>query len=60
MYWIDIYLGPLNLIISDIKKNFISKEFKEYINTISIYTKAVLVKAYNFINIVKQYHNLLQ
>ena len=53
MCWIDIYLGPLDLIISNIGKNFISKEFKEYINIIGIYTKAVLVKAHNFISIVE-------
>ena len=60
MYWIDIYLGPLDLIISDTGKNFISKEFKEYINTIGIHIKVVLVEAHNFIGIVKQYHSPLQ
>ena len=59
MYQIDIYLGPPDLITSDIKKNFISKEFKEYTNTIDIYIKTVLVKAYNSISIVKQYYDLL-
>ena len=34
-------------------KNFIGKEFKQYINTIGINIKGVLVKVYNFINIVK-------
>ena len=53
MYWINIYLGLLNLIISNIEKNFISKEFKEYINTIGICTKVVLVKAHNSIGIVE-------
>ena len=53
MYWINIYLGPLDLIISNTGKNFISKKFKEYINTISIHTKVVLVKAYNSIGIVE-------
>ena len=60
MYWINIYLGPLDLIISDIGKNFINKEFKEYINTMGIYIKPVLVKAYNSISIVKRYYSLLQ
>ena len=53
MYQINIYLGPLDLITSNIGKNFVSKEFKEYINTIGIYIKAVLIKAHNFINIVE-------
>ena len=53
MYQIDIYLGPLDFITSNIGKNFISKEFKEYINTINIHIKAVLVKAYNSIGMVE-------
>ena len=59
MYWIDIYLGPLDLIINNAGKNFISKEFKEYINIISIYTKAVLVEAHNSISMVERYYSLL-
>ena len=53
MYWIDIYLGPPDLIISDTGKNFINKEFKEYVNTMGIYIKAVPVKAHNSIGIVE-------
>ena len=53
MYWINIYLNPLDFIINNIGKNFISKEFKEYINIIGIYIKAVLVKAHNSISMVK-------
>jgi hypothetical protein len=60
MCWIDTYLGPLDLITSDVGKNFVSKEFKEYANTISICIKVVPVKAYNSISIVEQYHSLLQ
>ena len=52
-------MGPLDLIISNIGKNFVSKEFKEYINTIGIYIKAVLIKIYNSIGMVKQYYSLL-
>ena len=53
MCWINIYLGPLDLITSNIGKNFISKKFKEYINTIGIYIKVVLVEAHNSISIVE-------
>jgi hypothetical protein len=60
MCWINIYLSPLDLIISNVRKNFVSKEFKEYTNTIGICTKAVLVKAYNSISIVERYYSLLQ
>ena len=53
MYQIDIYLGPPDLITSNAGKNFVNKEFKEYINTIGIYIKTVPVKAHNFIDIVE-------
>ena len=42
------------------RKNFISKEFKQYVNTMGINIKGVLVKAHNSINMVEQYHKLLQ
>ena len=53
MCWINIYLKLLDLLIYNIGKNFISKKFKQYVNTISINIKGVLIKAYNSINIVK-------
>jgi len=59
MYWINIYLVPLDVITYNINKNFISKEFKEYATTIGIITKGVLVKAYNSIRIVKRYYSPL-
>ena len=34
-------------------KNIISKEFKQYISTMGINIKGVLVKAHNFISIVE-------
>jgi hypothetical protein len=60
MYWINIYLGLLNIITYNTDKNFISKEFKEYIVIIGIITKSIPVKAYNLIKIVKCYYSLLQ
>ena len=59
MCWINIYLGPLDLIISNTEKNFVSKEFKEYANTIGIYIKVVLIEAHNSIGMVKRYYGLL-
>ena len=53
MYWINIYLKPLDLLTYNINKNFINKKFKQYAGTINISTKEVLVKAHNSINIVK-------
>ena len=53
MYWINIYLGPPDFIISNTGKNFVSKEFKKYVNTIDIHTKAILVEAHNSISMVE-------
>ena len=53
MCQINIYLSPLDLITSNIGKNFVSKEFKKYANTIGIYIKAVLIETYNSISIVE-------
>ena len=53
IYWINIYLKLLDLVIHNADKNFINKEFKQYISTIGINIRGVLVKAYNFISIVE-------
>ena len=47
------------MIIYNIKKNFISKEFKQYVVNIGIIIKSILVKAHNLINIVECYYGLL-
>jgi hypothetical protein len=60
MCWIDTYLGPLDLITSDAGKNFVSKEFRGYANTMGIRTKAVLVEAHNSIGMVERYHSPLR
>ena len=59
MCWINTYLKLLDLVIYNTGNNFINKEFKQYISTIGINIKEVLVKAHNSINMVKQYHKLL-
>ncbi len=59
MCWINSYLGLLDLITHNARKNFVSKEFKEYANAIGARTKAVPVKAHNSISIVEQYHRLI-
>jgi hypothetical protein len=53
-------LSPSDFITNNTGKNFVSKEFKKYTNTIDICTKAVPVEAHNSISIVEQYYGLLQ
>ena len=60
MCWINSYLGLLDLITIDAKKNFISKEFKYYAITLGVTTKLVPVELYNSIRIVERYYGLLR
>jgi len=58
--WIDTYLGPLDVIAYDVGKNFISREFKQYIVNMGTTIKSVPVEAYNSIGIVKRYYGPLR
>ena len=49
MCWIDTYLKPLDLVTHNMGKNFISKEFKYYINIMGINTKGALVETHNLL-----------
>ena len=60
MYWIDSYLGLLDLITTDAGKNFVSKEFKYYAATIGVTTKLVPVESHNSIGMVERYHGPLR
>jgi len=57
--WINIYLGPLDVIIYDVGKNFISREFKQYAVNIGTTIKSIPVKAYNLISMVERYYGPL-
>ena len=48
------------MIIYNAGKNFISREFKQYITNMGTTIKSVLVKAYNLISIVEHYHGPLR
>ena len=49
-------MGPLDIVIYDARKNFISIEFKQLVNSIAIRIKEVLVEAYNSVSLVKRYY----
>jgi len=59
MCWINTYLGPPDLITYDARKNFVSKEFKQYTTIIGISIKGVPVEAHNSIGIVERYYSPL-
>ena len=48
-----MYIRPLKYITHDAGKNFISKEFQQYIIAIAILTKAVPVEAYWSVGLVE-------
>ena len=57
--WINMYVGPLDLIATDASKNFVSKEFINNATSLAIKVKEVLVKAYNSISKVKRYYAVI-
>ena len=60
MGWIDIYLGPPDQIVVDAGKQFTSKEFSQYVNTLGTKIKIVPVEAHNSVGIVERYHGLIR
>ena len=58
--WIDVYLGPLDILTHDAGTNFALEEFRQYATSMSIITKEVLVEAHQLVGIIEQYHAPLQ
>ncbi len=54
--WIDVYLSPSNHILTDADKNFASREFRQFVISMTIITKAMFVEAHWSIDVVKRYH----
>jgi hypothetical protein len=57
--WIDIYLGPLEIIVYNVGTQFTSLEFVQNTKAIGSVTKCVLVKAHHLIGIVERYYRPL-
>jgi hypothetical protein len=55
-YWIDVYLGPPDILTHDVGTNFASEEFRQYATSMSITTKEVPVEAHQSVGIVERYH----
>jgi hypothetical protein len=58
--WIDMYVGPPDLIATNAGKNFVSKEFVDNAASLSIKVKEVPVEAYNSIGKVERYHAVIR
>jgi hypothetical protein len=58
--WIDMYVGPPDLIATDAGKNFVGKEFVDNAASLSIEVKEVPVEAHNSIGKVERYHAVIR
>ncbi|KAF1828074.1 hypothetical protein BDW02DRAFT_538695, partial [Decorospora gaudefroyi] len=58
--WIDMYVGPPDLIATNAGKNFISKEFLNNATSLAIEVKEVPVEAHNSIGKVERYHAVIR
>jgi hypothetical protein len=54
--WIDVYLNLADHILTDANKNFASREFRQFVISMTIIIKAVLVEVHSSIDVVKRYH----
>ena len=59
MCWINTYIRPPDIITYNIKKNFISKDFKYLAIIMGITTKIVLMEAHWLIRKVEHYYIVL-
>ena len=58
--WIDVYLGPPDVVVHDAGKNFASTEFKQLAGSLSIQVKEVPVEAHNSVGKVERCHATLR
>lgn len=60
MCWLDVYLGPLDIIVHDAGKNFIASEFQANADMLHIGTKSIPVESANSMKVVDRYHARLR
>jgi hypothetical protein len=54
--WIDVYLSSSDHILHDANKNFVNKEFRQFVISMTIIIKSISIEAHWSIDIVKRYH----
>lgn len=57
MCWIDVYVGPPDLVVHDAGKNFMANAFQANTDMLHIRTKSVPVESANSMTIVERYHS---
>lgn len=60
MCWIDVYLGPPDVIVHDTAKNVLEAVYQAITDMLHIHTRSVPVESANSISIVEQYHTPIQ
>lgn len=58
--WIDMYVGPPDVIATDAGKNFISEEFVNSAKSMAIEVTEVPVEAHNSVGKVERYHAVIR
>ncbi|KAI0990859.1 hypothetical protein K3495_g17328, partial [Podosphaera aphanis] len=58
--WIDVYLGPPDIITHDAGTNFTSEEFRQNAKSLAIETNEIPVESANSMSIVERYHKPLR
>jgi hypothetical protein len=54
--WIDVYLSSSNHILHDVDKNFVNREFRQFVISMTIIIKFVSIETHCLIDIIKRYH----
>ncbi len=58
--WIDTYLRSSDVIIVDVDKQFVAREFKQYASNMKIAIKTISIETHHSIEMMKRYHNSLR
>ena len=53
-------MGPPDIIIHNTGKNFVSKEFKQYVIILGIVIRSIPIKAHNLVRMVECYYSPLR
>jgi hypothetical protein len=54
--WIDVYLSSFDHMRTDADKNFASREFRQFVISMTIIIKAIFVETHWSIDVVERYH----
>ena len=56
LYWINVYVESLDVIVHNVEINFDNIEFKQNARTLNIQTKCVFIKIVNSVDLIERYY----